>query len=60
MKACGGQEACVLIEGIGIARHQTFSEIGSMDRPEAWLRLDRVALMEADCGWVWLTPTVHR
>lgn len=60
VKACGGQESCVLIEGIGISRHQHFSEVGQIDRPADWLRIDRVALMEADCGQPIVTELMAR
>ena len=60
VKACGGQESCVLIKGIGITRHQHFSEVGALDRPSEFLRLDRVALMEADCGQPIVTDLLAR
>lgn len=50
VKACGGQESCVLIEGIGNERHQHFSEVGLPTFATKFLRLDQVALLEADCG----------
>lgn len=50
VKACGGQESCVLVPGVGTTRHQYFSEVGQVERPTEFLRLDRVALLEADCG----------
>lgn len=62
VKRCGGQESCVLIDGIGTKRHQGFSDAGSMAEPhaETFLRLDRVALLEADCGDPVITATLAR
>lgn len=54
--ACGGQESAVLIEGMPITRHQTFSEAGLVSQPDKFLRIDVTALLEADCG----TPFVTR
>lgn len=50
VEACGGQESAVLIPGMTIERHQTFSEAGSLKHPDRFLRVDVAALMEADCG----------
>ena len=50
VKACGGQEACVLIEGMPIRRHQTFSEYGSLGHPEVRPPRYVIALLEIDCG----------
>ena len=60
VKACGGQESCALIAGIGTVRHQHFSEVGAPDRPTEFLRLDRVMLMEADCGQPIITDVLAR
>lgn len=60
VKVCGGQESCVLIAGIGTTRHQYFSEVGQVERATEFLRLDRVALMEADCGQPILTEQLAR
>lgn len=51
VKACGGQESCALIDGIN-DRHQHFSEVGLVSEKfeSKFLRLDHVALLEADCG----------
>lgn len=60
IKDCGGQESCVLVEGIGNARHQYFSEAGNPALPERLLRLDQVALLEADCGEAHVTRELAR
>lgn len=60
VKACGGQEACALIPGIGRERHQYFSEAGSIAHPKVLLRWNEVALMEADCGQPILTDFMAR
>lgn len=50
IEACGGQESCVLIPGMPISRHQSFSEAGNGALPDRFLRIDVAALLEADCG----------
>lgn len=50
VKACGGQEACALLPTVDKARHQYFSEVGSIEHPKTFLRLDLVPALEGDCG----------
>lgn len=61
VKACGGQESCALIDGIN-DRHQHFSEVGLVSEKfeSKFLRLDHVALLEADCGVPELTRELAR
>lgn len=61
VKACGGQESCALIDGIN-DRHQHFSEVGLVSEKfeSKFLRLDHVALLEADCGEPELTRELAR
>jgi hypothetical protein len=60
IEACGGQESAVLIPGMPIARHQSFSEAGSAAQPDRFLRIDVAALMELDCGQPLVTAELAR
>ena len=59
VKACGGQESCALIDGIN-DRHQHFSEVGLVSNEKMFLRLDKVAILEADCGEPEITRELAR
>lgn len=58
--ACGGQESAALIPGMPIQRHQSFSEAGSPAHPDRMLRIDVVALLEADCGLPLVTAALAK
>jgi len=60
IEACGGQESAVLIPGMPISRHQSFSEAGNAAQPDRFLRIDVAALMEADCGRPLVTAELAR
>jgi len=60
IEACGGQESAVLIPGMPITRHQSFSEAGNAAQPDRFLRIDVAAMLEADCGKPLVTAELAR
>lgn len=46
----GGQEACTLVPGIRIKRHQSFHDFGNPDMPDRHMTIDTVATLERFAG----------
>lgn len=46
----GGQEACVLVPGMRLRRHQSFNDFGNPDLPDRHMTVDVVAALERFAG----------
>lgn len=46
----GGQEACTLVPGMRLKRHQSFNDFGNPDHPDRHMTVDVVATLERFAG----------
>lgn len=46
----GGQEACTMVPGVRIRRHQSFHDFGNADLPDRHMTVDTVATLERFAG----------
>lgn len=46
----GGQEACTMVPGIRIKRHQSFNDYGNTELPDRNMTVDTVAMLERFAG----------
>lgn len=54
----GGQEACVLVPGMRLRRHQSFNDFGNPDMPEKHMGVDIIAALERFAGAPEVTRTL--
>lgn len=47
---CGGQQACTLLPGMRLKRHQTFNDFGNPDLADRHMPADVIAALERDGG----------